>query len=279
MRKRWSIFLIVWMLMLGTVSAEQSEEVRAAASDWTAYARDGVISVYDLQGDLMNRMEYSAELVGRELLIADDYNFDGKTDLAALIAQGTVNSYFTLWLRTEDGGFEHCPALEEICAPVLNEDAHLIESFERNSAFEYRQSIYAWADGDLVQIKERYIEYLDGANVRLTEHAETSIGVLTAVREIPVSEWEGIQAAEGQAHKWARKLYANISSPLYVFYAGKKQVDGEVYDIFRVETDWEGLCLIGFETDDPSAVWMDDTADGEVRFARRLDEDGSEDRR
>ena len=158
MWKKWMAVLFLMLAAAGTAAAEDNAAARISSDGWTATEKDGVIIVKDEKDKEFARMNHQADEGVRSVLIADDYNFDGKDDIAALTSMGTANAYYAVWLRNAEGGFTEYPAFREICAPRCETLMQRIESFERVSAAEYTELDYRWIDNELKEVWKRLQE-------------------------------------------------------------------------------------------------------------------------
>lgn len=266
MWKKYLAILWVILALAGTAAAEEGAASQVSADGWTAVEEDGAITVTDENGNQLQRLEHQSDEGVLSVLISDDYNFDGKADLAALTSLGNANGYYTVWLRNAGGGFEECPALGEVCAPRCNSLMQSIESFERTSAAAYVETEYRWKEGELKAVWKREVEYLDanGINIQVMEgfpEAEES-----AVREwrIPSEQWNTAMKLVGNAEWIAFTLYREDVTKAIIAYGGMEEIDGRLYYAFSVESEGETVSVIYLDEAQPYTALLDDQPDGVV---------------
>ncbi len=212
-------------LLTGAAFAEE-----VAADKWTAQAVEGEIVILDAEGGELTRLEYQPEGVTTPVLLVDDYNFDGRDDLAAQTVGGVANGHYDVWLRTEDGGFEKCDAFDAIAGePVAEPGSKTIYSWERISAAEYVQERHGWVDGEWTLLWQRNILYVDdGAAVQIRDMVP---GQEPSEMTMDAALWE-----EGDGRLPAVKTLLDPENALQepVIYGGIHEADGEIYHIYTI---------------------------------------------
>lgn len=213
-------------LLAGVALAEEM----ATADEWAAQAVEGEIVVLDAEGRELTRLEYRPEGVSTPVLLVNDYNFDGRDDLAAQTVGGVANEHYDVWLRTEDGGFKKCDAFDSIAGePVAEPGSKTIYSWERVSAAEYVQERHGWVDGEWTLVWRRNILYVDGgAAVQIRDMVP---GQAPSEMTMDAALWE-----VGDGWLLAVKALLDPENALRepVIYGGIRKVDGEIYHIYTV---------------------------------------------
>lgn len=267
----WKKWMAVGLMMLAAagaaaVQAEEGAAAHVSADGWTAREKDGVITVTDEKGKEFAFLSHQPEEGVNVVLMAEDYNFDGKADIAALTSMGTANAYYTVWLRDAEGGFLEYPAFREICAPMCEPVMERIGSFERVSAAEYAETEYRWLEGELKAVWKRNIRYLDanGVNVKVTESIPGDEEIVVNEWEMPSEMWYEASELMDNAEWIMFALDGENISANQMAYGGTVQIGGSLYHAYSVLRDGGTTGMVYMNPDKPTEALLDDTADDAV---------------
>lgn len=276
MWKKWTATALTVLMMTGIAAAEGNTAAHATADGWNAVEQNGVITVTDESGKEFARLDHEADEGVNSVLLTDDYNFDGKADLAALTSMGTANAYYTVWLRNGEGGFTEYPFFNEISAPRCNQRMRSIESFERVSAAEYVEMEYRWVDGELKPVLKRNIEYVDenGDAVQVVEMEPGKDGEILREWEMTSQQWSTVMELMDRAEQMALLLFEESAGEISVIYEGTKKMDGELYHVFPVELAGKKTGLICLNENNPQTALFDDSVDSVVNPTWQISPEG-----
>ena len=276
MWKKWMAVFLVMLAAAVSAAAEESAAAHISADGWTAGEKDGVITVKDEKGKEIARLDHQADEGVNSVLIAEDYNFDGKADLAALTSMGTANAYYAVWLRNAEGGFSEYPAFREICAPRCEPLMERIDSFERVSAAEYQEVVYRWSEGELKAVWKRNIRYMDanGVNVQVTESIPGDEEIVVNEWEMPSEMWNEAAELFDNAEWTAFVLYRESAGENRVLYGGTEQIDGRLYHAYLLNVNGETACMIYLNSDNALEALVDDSMDDTVNPKWKVAPDG-----
>ncbi len=263
MKKRilWAVCIL--MLLAACFSAQAEEMTSAVGENWMASVDGSVITVTYTDGREAVALHYEKDEFTNELLIAQDYNFDGRTDLAALTLMGTVNSYYAVWLDTQEG-FVLCDELSEVCAPFPDPMTGRIESYERISAGEYVQKSYVWEENIPKLFAACEVAYQPDGTIWITERTVKADGEDVRYRVMDEAEWYGAESAIAMCRLTAFELANGADARRMCIYEGMCVLDGENYYVCTVRKNYEVPYVI-YISEDYQTVLVDDEADGEVQ--------------
>lgn len=274
MKKILSVFLVMVMIMAGAAYAQEASGASVSADGWTAKAADGKIRIVNGDGAELALLEYEKDETVQDLLVAADYNFDGMSDLAALIQMGTANAYYTVWLRTADGGFEAAPEFETLCSPSVNAERARITTLERVNAGEYYEGAYGWIDGELTLLRMRRTVYEEDGTVSVTDQMQNGESVVERDYHESSEQWEKIREREIKADALIGKIVDGPDCRLFITYEAMTEMDGEAYYVyFGVKGD-DPVCVMYISAADEATILLDDNMDGVALPEWRLDDTG-----
>lgn len=277
MKKILAIFMMI-MLAAGCAAFAQETDIGDAgvsAEGWTASLKDGKVRIVDANGIELATFSYAKDEGVQDILVLKDYNFDGQTDLAALSGMGTVNAYYTVWLRTAQGGFEEAPEFEGLCSPIVNAERARISTIERVGAQEYYEGAYGWINGELTMLRMRRTVYENDGTVSVTDQIQTGDSITEHSYQETSEQWDKITAREIKADALVGKLFDAPDCQLFVIYEGMTDLNGESYFTYSVVKNSEKLSVMYISAADEAVVLLDEEMDEIAQPQWILDETGA----
>ena len=152
--------------------------------------RISVILVYE-KGDNKPRQTitppdnvFSCAVSDKQLLLLNDINFDGYTDLmlVQLIPAAPDIPYYYWKYNKKSHLFERDTSLEDITSPDFDPDQQTITSFWRSSAVDHGVSTYKYIDGQITLVEETESDqHPDSADVQIFTRKKLVNGKLILV--------------------------------------------------------------------------------------------------
>lgn len=127
---------------------------------------------------------FSCTMPDKQLLLLNDINFDGYTDLmlVQLIPAAPNIPYYYWKYDKKKHVFERDTTLEDITSPNFDPDQQTITSFWRSSAVDHGVSTYKYIDGQITLVEETESDqHPDSANVQIFTHKKLVNGKLILV--------------------------------------------------------------------------------------------------
>jgi hypothetical protein len=115
-------------------------------------------------GDEIQRIPFDpdalTDLNRAYFMTTPDINFDGYPDLLLIYSQGAQNIYYDGWIRNpETERYVYIPQFRTLASPVFDENARLIRTYEHGSATDHMDGVWAWRDGQLIEITRQEQTY------------------------------------------------------------------------------------------------------------------------
>lgn len=90
-----------------------------------------------------------------------DANFDGFQDFGYLFHAGNQPNYWHYWLWDEEQAqFMYYAPLIEVSQPVFDAEYQIVKGWARSSAASGTHSFYRWMDGELLLVREIYLDFI-----------------------------------------------------------------------------------------------------------------------
>ena len=123
-------------------------------------------------------------------LTTPDINFDGYPDLLLIYSQGVQNIYYDGWIwNPETERYVYVPQFRMLASPTFDENARLIRTYEHGSATDHVDGVWAWRDGQLIEITRQEQTYDINTNLfTLRTYELQEDGQLALVREETLTE-------------------------------------------------------------------------------------------
>ena len=114
-----------------------------------------------------------------------DINFDGYADLLLIYSQGLQNIYYDGWLwDSASGRYVYVPEMRELSSPQFDAKTQRIYTYEHGSATDNVSGVWAWQDGNLVELRRDEVTYDDEtALFTIRTYERQDDGSLALVRE------------------------------------------------------------------------------------------------
>jgi hypothetical protein len=114
-----------------------------------------------------------------------DINFDGYADLLLIYSQGLQNIYYDGWLwDSASGRYVYEPRVRALSSPQFDPEARRVYTYEHGSATDSVSGVWAWQDGDLVELRRDEVTYDDEtALFTIRTYERQDDGALALIRE------------------------------------------------------------------------------------------------